>query len=151
MARIEGCATEPLVKLPKDPDACWSWLAQIDADGYPRKQMGGQPLRAQRWMWQVLFGRVPEGLVIYTSCGSQTCVNPHHLRCGFQADANRESVTTVLTPADVTEIRRSIDDGLMQVTLAARFGVSQQTISDIARNRRWGKKKRTAKRKATDE
>lgn len=145
MARIEGVATRPLIKLPRNPEGCWGWLGHTDAAGYPKKQVGGQPIRAQRWMWQVLYGAVPEGLVIYTTCGTKTCVNPHHLKCGFQADANRAGNGATLTPADVLAIRQAIDDGVMQVSLSERLGVAPGTINDVYQRRRWRATKKLRK------
>jgi uncharacterized protein YerC len=42
-----------------------------------------------------------------------------------------------LTPDKVVEIRRLLDDGLTHTDIGSRYGVSQATISQIARGKTW--------------
>jgi len=48
-------------------------------------------------------------------------------------------VGTLLTPAQVYEIRDRLDGGATQTKLGAEYGVSQTTISDIKCGRSWSK------------
>jgi hypothetical protein len=103
-----GTTLKPLVKLGRDPADCWSWLGAIhEKSGYAHKQHAGATLLAHRWIWQTLFGPIPDGLIVSHTCGNRTCINPHHLRVTTQAEGCREGITASLTPADVTEIKRA--------------------------------------------
>jgi hypothetical protein len=51
--------------------------------------------------------------------------------------AARRGVGSKLTPALVSEIRSAVAAGTDQRTIARRFGIVQQTVSDIVCGRRW--------------
>lgn len=134
-----GQTVKPLVALPKDPDGCWPWLGPVSPTGHGHKTYCGRMIGAHRWMWEQLFGPIPAGLVVFHTCDRKDCVNPHHLRLGSQADANRQAVHATLTPADVAEIRRHRESKNTETArvLAELMGVSPQTIRDIWRGTSW--------------
>jgi hypothetical protein len=137
MSHQPGITLKPLVKLPKSGDACWEWIGRATADGYPVKQFGGQPVPARRWIYTQLLGPIPDGLVVASRCGNRLCVNPMHLYVTFQAHANRAGNSTVLTSADIVEIRakgRTKSAELARL-LAERYGVTPQAIRDVWRRR----------------
>jgi len=138
-----GQTIKPLVRLGRTADACWTFLGPLTKDGHPKKTYCGVEMRAQRWMWEQLFGPIPPGHVIFNSCHAKDCCNPHHLRCGMQADANRHSVQTLLMSNDVFDIQRAKDGAGPQTAreLASRFGCSTQTVRDIWRGRSWKRRK----------
>ena len=76
-------------------DECWPWLGGLVWDGYPRfKTMyeGEWYVRAHRFAYRVLVGKIPEGYTIDHTCHTEACtakekdcphrrcVNPAHLR-----------------------------------------------------------------------
>jgi len=93
------------VKLGRSPEACWTWLGPTTEDGHGKLTFCGRDEVAHRWLWEQLFGPLPKGWVVYSTCESKGCINPHHLAAGLQADANRSSVQTKLLPSDVAEIK----------------------------------------------
>ena len=139
-----GQTIKPLVKLGKRADDCWQWLGPKTPDGHGKKTFHGQELMARRWLWAQLFGPIPKGLVVYGTCGTAECCNPHHLALGFMADARRNACDTKLLPADVAEIRAAKATATYHTAahLAERHGVSPQTIHDIWRGTTWGKRRR---------
>jgi hypothetical protein len=139
-----GQTIKPLVKLGKRPEDCWTWLGPTTEAGHGKKTYCGQNLMAHRWLWEMLFGPIPCGLVVYATCDTKGCINPHHLACGFQADANRQSVQTKLLPQDVQDIKRALKERSPAVihTLAERHGVNAAHIREIANGRAWGARKR---------
>ena len=143
MSHVPGVTLKQLVKLPKNPADCWEWLGAVDNLGTARKEFAGKQVIARRWMWMSLFGPIPDGLVVTTTCGNKACTNPHHLRPCTQADANRESVRTLLMPDDVAEIRRAKKDKGPNTArvLADRFNVHPNTIRDIWTRRSWSRPK----------
>lgn len=136
-----GQTIKPLVDLGKTPDACWTYLGPTTADGYGKKQLNGKTVSAGRWIWETLFGPLPGGLIISTSCGTRGCINPHHLRACTQADANRSGIGATLLPGDVAEIKRAKKDRTFNTAglLAERYGCSRRLIFDIWGGRAWGK------------
>lgn len=136
---LPGQAIKERVRLGKSPDACWTWCGPVTNGGYGHLTFCGRDVLAHRWIWEQLFGPIPDGLVVYSTCESKACINPHHLACGTQAQACRQSVQTKLMPADVSEIRaaRRNSSPLTAQQLAARFDVSPQTIHDIWRGDAW--------------
>lgn len=136
-----GQTLKPLVRLGKAPGDCWLYLGPTTPDGYGKKQLNGKTVSASAWIWSTLFGPVPAGLVISTTCGTRGCVNPHHLRACTQAQANRAGVGASLLPADVIEIKRAKKGHAFHTAaqLAERHGVSSRLIHDIWGGRAWGR------------
>lgn len=136
-----GYPFSPRVKLGKAPDDCWKWLLAKSQDGHGKVTLHGNQEFAHRWLWMQLFGPIPPGYVIYHTCGSKECINPHHLAMGFQADANRHGINAKLLQSDVYEIRRAKEGAgpHTAVQLADRYGVDPATIYDIWRRTTWRK------------
>lgn len=60
--------------------SCWVWTASTDAAGYARIAIGNYKYRrAHRALYELLYGQVPEGLVLDHLCKNRSCVNPSHL------------------------------------------------------------------------
>lgn len=136
-----GGTLKALVTLGKTADACWHWNGQINNEGVAIKRFDGRSTPARRWVWQMFFRPITPGYIITNSCQNKACVNPWHLRMCMQADANRGSVTTILLPADVIEIKkhRKFKSAHMAMSLAERCGCSVQTIYSIWRKNTWAK------------
>lgn len=147
-----GSTIKQMVKLPKSPGDCWIWLGAVDSLGAASKEFNGRQLVARRWMWGQLFGIIPDGLVITTTCGNKTCTNPHHLRMCTQAAANRNGPGPLLLPDEVTEIRRAKKDKGLNTArlLSERYGCSTTTIHDIWTGRSWGRPGNRSKRKRAE-
>jgi hypothetical protein len=138
MSHAPGSTLKALVKLGRRPDDCWQWLGKVsEATGQPQKQLNGQNMPARRWMWMQLFGPIPPGLVVTSTCGNKTCTNPHHLRACFQAEANRGAAGATLLPADVVEIRKAERTANNARHYADRYGVTVGTIRDVWARRSW--------------
>lgn len=62
---------------------CWIWTAGVDKDGYGRIALGARHSGYKRThivAYELVYGPVPEGLVIDHECTNTFCVNPDHLR-----------------------------------------------------------------------
>ncbi len=151
MAHIPGSTLKPLVELGRTPEQCWKWLGTTNADGRAQKQFGGNPVPAQRWMWMQLFGPLKPGEVVYSTCGDHACCNPHHLRKGFQADANRAGNTAVLVAEDVAQIKRDYLNGLDAARIAAKFGITEHYVYQVVHGRAWKPARATMPRRSTKE
>lgn len=75
-----------------DPSGCWMWTASVYRNGYGQFTVLGVPIKAHRWAYHHLVGRVPEGMRLDHTCHSRDtwciggddcphrrCVNPAHL------------------------------------------------------------------------
>jgi DNA-binding transcriptional regulator YiaG len=132
---------------------CWEWTASVNGHGYgqimTRENGRRRLLLAHRVSYLWHKGDPGEMCVMHT-CDNRKCVNPEHLTLGTRADNQRDMARkgrsargergghARLTAPAVAEIRRLRSSGVGQADLAARFGVSQPTISDIEHRRTWG-------------
>lgn len=126
---------------------CWEWTGRKLPRGYGSLQVGGCSEYAHVFSWEMHhIALVPRGKEVCHTCDNPSCVNPDHLWVGTRAEnaldmkmKNRstfgeKSALSKLTEGDVVEIRRSSDS---QTSLAARFHVSQSTISRARIGRCW--------------
>lgn len=59
---------------------CWEWTGACGPDGYGRfKPPNSVPVLAHRYAYELLVGRIPDGLQIDHLCRVRACVNPDHL------------------------------------------------------------------------
>jgi hypothetical protein len=139
MSHVAGTTIKPLVKLPRNPADCWVWLGTVDPNGYARKQHRRRCMTAARWMWETLWGALPEALVVVTTCGNRQCCNPSHLRAETFTEAKRNGQNTILLPGEVSEIRQARKTKTMHTAnhLAERHGVHPATIRAIWKGQLW--------------
>lgn len=67
----------------------------ITNNGYSRITIKGKRIQAHRWVWELLNGAIPEGLVIDHMCGNRRCIAIDHLRMITQQEnilAGRHSI-----------------------------------------------------------
>lgn len=139
----QGYPLKPRIELPRDESACWEWIGRRQENGYGKLTYFGKDMLAHRWIWMMLFGPIPDGLVINHKCSNRGCINPRHLEVVTQAENTRHGVNTTLLAMDVEEIRRKKRGHGPQTAneLAAKFGVSAQLIRDIWKRRAWNEPK----------
>jgi HNH endonuclease len=135
---------------------CWMWTGSRDKNGYGEWQTEKTPLgngkyrrvrkKAHRISWEIHRGPIPAGMEVCHDCDNPPCVNPDHLFCdahaenmidrdrkGRQARGERQGAAKI-TEEDAIDIRNSNET---LVILAARYGLSQQNVSDIRTGKLW--------------
>lgn len=150
---------------------CWPWLRAFSGgrDGQTygvftrsRRSPGRRNIYAHRMAYCLAHEIAPEMLppetVIRHACDNPCCCNPAHLEAGTQADnagdmakrgrARRGQLATgaVLTEADVRAIVARLAAGEFHRVIAADFGVSRATVSQIAAGKNWAWLTRAAER-----
>lgn len=152
----------------RGPTECWEWQGARGTRGYgflvfdSRKPTRYQR-RAHRVVYEMTHGPIPDGMVVMHICDNPPCVNPRHLRLGSFADNTRDAwkkglITgggarfgeahwrASLTWDQVREIR-SRYRGRGQPShdvLAAEYGVSRPTISQIIEGKTYPESERPA-------
>jgi hypothetical protein len=70
----------PIAKNKPDLGRCWLWTGGTTPDGYGVFHYH-KSVRAHRWLYQQVFGPVPDGLVLdHFACDTPRCVRPTHMR-----------------------------------------------------------------------
>ena len=131
--------------------ACWEWQGCVRL-GYGMTSWKGKRWQAHRLAYTLLNGKIPKGKYLLHSCDNRRCCNPAHLRPGDQWEnmqdmvdrkrtrgkqANDKNPMAKLSFAKARRIRRLYASGSSQQLIADKFGVSQNAISQIVRNKRY--------------
>lgn len=67
-------------KIEVDANSCWLWTACKNARGYGSVGFEGSSRLAHRVIYELLVGKVPQGLELDHICRRHACTNPAHLQ-----------------------------------------------------------------------
>lgn len=114
---------------------CHVWTARLSDGGYGMVRDGKRVRTAHKTAYEVVHGPVPAGLTLDHLCRVRACCNAEHLEPVTMAENLRRGACTKLTPADIAAIRVGRVEGVSNLELAERFGVSASWISRIITGR----------------
>lgn len=142
---LENCTPEP-------NSGCWIWLGSSNSDGYPTINRNGKTVLATRVVLEDRDGPLPSGICALHTCDVPPCLNPDHLWGGTQKENMQDKVRKgrwrgasmpgekhpnhKLSATAVLEIYR-LKGVENQRSIAARYGVSQTSVSAIHCGRKW--------------
>lgn len=137
----------------RGPDECWPFTGCL-ASGYGRVGRGGRhggTGPAHRVIAEAYLGvPTPEQTQVRHLCGYRACCNPGHLAWGDQAANEADKVRhglsnrgdrhgmAKLAEEQVREIHYRLKLGESQRSVAERFGIAQQSVSEVATGKTWG-------------
>lgn len=129
---------------------CHLWTAGVDTDGYGVFAIAHHnEMKAHRYAWEKVNGKIPEKQMILHRCDRTGCVNPDHLFVGTGADNMADMVKksrqskgenqhkAKLTEKDVIEIRLLVRLGHSQVSVAKTYGVTAANVNEIILRKTW--------------
>jgi len=151
-------------------NGCWEWTGAsrlgYGAFGVMVDRGKSRLMVATRFVWEYLYGPIPNGLHVLHRCDNPPCVRPLHLFLGNPRDNAHDRVSkgrrvqpeaigrtwqakgsaknaggsngmAKLTARDVLAIREAYGRERRIVDLALEFHVSQSTISAIVNGKSW--------------
>lgn len=153
--------------FPEPMSGCWLWTGPLSYNGYGLLAIwngkASRNIRAHRFNWERAHGPIPPGMHACHRCDVRSCCNPDHIFIGTHADNMQDAVRkgrtsqgaahraiirrvaargsrngkALLTEADIPIIRQRLAAGEVARVIAADFGVSPPTISDVKTGRKW--------------
>lgn len=127
-------------------ETCWEWTGTKNGFGYGIALLPGEKrIRAHRYAYEKLVGKIPSGLVLMHSCDNPACVNPEHLKPATRTENNRDAVKkrrhafgeknghAKLTSYQVAAIK---SDPRKQRVIAKEYGIHQSHVSTIKSGKR---------------
>ena len=128
---------------------CWHWMGAHYGSGYGQFFDQGKKHGSHRFMWSMLNGDIPPGMMVCHRCDNRSCVRPDHLFLGTNAQNLRDMAQkgrscrgtknrgAKLTPESVLKILADHGAGATEETLAIRYGVSTSQVGRIVRRENW--------------
>lgn len=135
----------------KMPSGCIEWQKSKHTRGYGLTTVNNKSISTHRVSYELFVGPIPDGIFVCHRCDNPPCINPLHLFLGTPNDNMNDMFTkgrnadlrghrnggAKLTADDVIEIRRRRANGELLRTIAADFGISESTASQIFNRLRW--------------
>lgn len=139
------------VEKSKSTEGCWNWTGAGTKEGYGHISYKAKVKKSSRIMWEWIYGKIPNKMIICHNCDNPKCVNPDHLFLGTDA-INRvdcmkkgrmkyfhgENCSQAkLKDFQVLEIKKLLKDGFSITELAKMYSMGKTTIAHIKNGDNW--------------
>ncbi len=133
-------------KVSKTPTetGCLEWLGAQMKKGYGNFVLEGINTTAHRAAWELVNGRIPDGMYVCHKCDNPRCCRVDHLFLGTPEDNQRDMDNkgrrvriTVLTQDQVMEIRSGEFSNWSTRKIARHFGISKSHAHRILKRENW--------------
>ena len=119
-------------------NGCWNWEGSLTNDGYGICSYKGKNKVAHRLIYELINGKVPDGLQLDHLCRNRKCVNPDHLEIVTCKENVRRGRVAKLTLEQVESIRDLFSiDGVLRKELSYMFNTSYSNIVRIINKETW--------------
>lgn len=78
-------------------DYCWNWKASTFRNGYAQFHPDKNSVLAHRFAYELVIGKIPQGMTIDHLCRNRSCVNPAHM----EIVTRRENILRGEAPAAI--------------------------------------------------
>lgn len=131
-------------------NGCWIYSGTPSLI-YGNFRVDGIPIKAHRYSYELVNGKIPQGLFACHKCDVPRCVNPDHLFLGTLKDNMQDCRTkgrlapkwgencgtSKLRLEQVLEIRSGPKNNVRFEELSRRFGVGRKHIAAVYRRASW--------------
>ena len=140
-------------KFVKKTESCWEWIGAKNERGYGVFTKNRTNIKAHRFSWELVYGKINGGMFICHSCDNPSCVNPNHLFIGNQKDnmadckskgrmriphhKGTKNGRAVLNESDVVEILALRKSGATYNYIAKKYSVHVNTVAKIVTRKTW--------------
>lgn len=160
-ARLHRNGTLEISKLPNGSRLKWvkenvaAWAKEeclifpfpVASHGYGSIRVNGCAVLVHRYVCELAHGKPPSVKHDAAhSCGTKPCVNRSHLRWATRKENEADKLLHGRTPCGTAHVHSKLTDKeVLQIRksrapqrqIAAKYGIVQQTVSDIKCRRRW--------------
>ncbi|NJA56698.1 HNH endonuclease [Streptomyces sp. NEAU-H3] len=132
---------------------CWIWTGAINQAGYGKLRANKKWSSAHRRSYEMHYGSIPDGAFVCHRCDTPSCIRPDHLfagtaaqntgdmfqkrRAACQGALGEQNSHHKLTDDQVLTIRARFHRGELIRHLAAEYGLTVGSISNIVNGRTW--------------
>lgn len=131
--------TETMPGISPDSDqlahAHWLWNGETRRDGLMVFNAKGYRWPARKYIWRLIVGPVPTGMIVKPFCSEPGCISPRHLR--LEKRGSRRQVLTPKMRADIISLHQGTgaSSPISVKELAPLFEVSERYIYQLLRDR----------------